>query len=152
MSEARWINDFWAQMTAENEDREAKKPERPTDLVAESYSRIQDLPGSFKIEPDGRVYQFAGYRETGPPIWVEIYSPGQKDVKIMADIEARESSKTIAVGDRIIIIGGEHWPREGTVAGFKSVQNLPCASVTLDKALPSGKRVVTVLEAHIDKC
>lgn len=84
MSEARWINDFWARMTAENEDREAKK--------------------------------------------------------------------TIAVGDRIIIIGGEHWPREGTVAGFKSVQNLPCASVTLDKALPSGKRVVTVLEAHIDKC
>lgn len=84
MSEARWINDFWAQMTAENEDREAKK--------------------------------------------------------------------TIAVGDRIVIIGGEHWPREGTVAGFKSVQNLPCASVTLDKALPSGKRVVTVLEAHIDKC
>ena len=84
MSEARWINDFWARMAAENEDREAKK--------------------------------------------------------------------TIAVGDRIVIIGGEHWPREGTVAGFKSVQNLPCASVTLDKALPSGKRVVTVLEAHIDKC
>ena len=84
MIDEPWINDFWAQMTAENEDRESKK--------------------------------------------------------------------TIAVGDRIVIIGGEHWPREGTVAGFKAVQNLPCASITLDKALPSGKRVVTVLEAHIDKC
>ena len=55
----------------------------------------------------------------------------------------------IEIGTRVEIVGGEHFAREGTVAGHKTVRGLDCISVRLDRPLPDGDRVVVVLAEHI---
>jgi hypothetical protein len=55
----------------------------------------------------------------------------------------------IEVGTRVEIVGGEYWPRTGVVAGHKTVQGMPCVSVSLDRPLANRERVIVVLEEHV---
>ncbi len=52
-------------------------------------------------------------------------------------------------GDRVEITGGEHYARKGVLRSKKVVRGERCVTVSLDRALRNGERIVTVLEDHV---